>query len=94
MAEFDAWVIGGEVPTRLALLGVDGALPGCEFGVEGVEVADAAVETLPRQRGQLDLGDVEAGPVFGGVVDLQALGQGNALVGARRPRRARRCRGC
>jgi hypothetical protein len=73
MAEFDACVIGGELPAHLAPLGVDGVLPGCEFGVEGVEVADAAVEALPRQRGQLDLGDVEPVPVFGGVVDF---GQG------------------
>jgi hypothetical protein len=81
VAEFDACVVGGELPADLALFGVDGVLPGGEFGVEGVEVADAAVEALPSQGGQLDLGDVEPGPVFGGVVDLQALGEGEGLVG-------------
>ena len=45
---------------------------------------DAAVEALPGQDGQLDLGDVEPGAVFGGVVDLQALGQGERLGGFER----------
>ncbi|MEC3979816.1 hypothetical protein [Amycolatopsis sp. H20-H5] len=48
MARFDACVVGGELPADLALFCVDGVLPGGEFGVEGVEVADAAVETVPR----------------------------------------------
>ncbi|UJW30883.1 hypothetical protein L3Q67_20155 [Saccharothrix sp. AJ9571] len=81
MAEFDACVVGGELPADLALLGVDGVLPGGEFGVEGVDVADAAVEALATECGEFDLGDVEPGSVFGGVVDLQALGQGEGLVG-------------
>ena len=57
-----------------------GVLPGGEFGVEGVEVGDAAVEALPGQGGQFDLGDVEPGAVFGGVVDLQPLGQRERLL--------------
>ena len=84
MAEFDAGVGGGELPVDLALVGVGGVLPGGEFGVEGVEVVDPAVEALPGQGGQLDLGDVEPGAVFGGVVDLQALGQGERLGGFER----------
>jgi len=47
VAEFDACVVGGELPAGLAVLGVDGVLPCGEFGVERVEVADAAVDTLP-----------------------------------------------
>ena len=47
MVEFDACVVGGELPADLTLLGVGRVLPGGEFGVEGVEVADAAVEALP-----------------------------------------------
>ncbi|MEC3977394.1 hypothetical protein [Amycolatopsis sp. H20-H5] len=46
--EFDACVVDGELSADLALFCVDGVLPGGEFGVEGVEVADAAVEALPR----------------------------------------------
>jgi hypothetical protein len=49
VAEFGAGVAGGEVPLDLALVGVGGCLPGGEFGVEDVEVVDAAVETLPGQ---------------------------------------------
>jgi hypothetical protein len=36
---------------------------------------------LPGQRCELDLGDVESGPVFGGVVDLQALRECVGLLG-------------
>ena len=71
---------GGEVPSR-PLVGVGGVLPGGEFGVEDVEVVDAAVQALPGQGGQLDLGDVEPGAVPGGVVDLQPFGESRALAG-------------
>ena len=46
MAEFDAGVGGGELPLDLALVGVGGVLPGGEFGVEGVDVGDTAIEAL------------------------------------------------
>jgi hypothetical protein len=79
--KLDACVVGGELPADLALVGVGGVLSGGEFGVEGVEFVDAAVEALPGQCGQFDLGDVEPGPVFGCVVDLQTLGQREGLFG-------------
>ena len=81
VVELGAGVVGGELPVDSALVGVGGVLPGGEFGVEGVEVVDAAVEALPGQCGQFDFGDVEPGSVFGGVVDLQALGEGEGFVG-------------
>jgi hypothetical protein len=46
VSEFGAGVAGGEVPVDLSLVGVDGVLPGGEFGVENVQVGDAAVEAL------------------------------------------------
>jgi hypothetical protein len=49
-------------------------LPDGEFGVENIEVVDAPVEALAGRYRQLDFGDVEPGAVFGGVLDLQALG--------------------
>ncbi len=79
MVKLDAGVGGGELPVNLALVGVGLALPGGELGVEGVEVLDAAVEALPGQGGEFDLGDVEPRAVFGGVVDLQPLGQRERL---------------
>lgn len=57
-------------------------LPGGEFGVEHGEVVDAAVQALAGEGGELDLGDVEPGPVFGGVVDLQTLGQREGFPGS------------
>jgi hypothetical protein len=47
--EFDAGVRRGELPVDLSLVGVDRVLPCGEFGVEGVEVGDAAVEALAGQ---------------------------------------------
>ncbi len=81
MAEFDAGAVGGELPIDLTLLGVGRVLPSGELGVQDVEVIDASVEALPGQRGELDLGDVEPGPVFGGVMDLEPLGQRERLGG-------------
>jgi hypothetical protein len=52
VAEFDAGVGGGELPVDLAVVGVDGVLPGGEFGVEGVDVGDAPVEALSGQRAE------------------------------------------
>ena len=69
----------GEVPVDLPLVGVDGVLPGGEFVVEYLEVLDPPIEALPGQGGQLDLGDVEPGAVFGGVVDLQPGGEAARL---------------
>lgn len=73
MAEFDAGVVGAEVPLDLALIGVGLSLPGGEFGAQGLEVLDAPVQTLADQHRELDLGDVEPRAVFGGVVDLESL---------------------
>jgi len=94
VAELDPGVVGGELPVDLALVGVRGVLPGGEFGVEDVEVVDAAVEALPGQYRKLDLGDVEPRSVFRGVVDLQPAGPARTPCPVRRPRTARRCRGC
>src|SRR5687768_3662774 len=84
MAESSAGVAGGEVPLDLSLVGVGGVLPSGELGVEDVQIVDAPVEALAGQRGQLDLGDVEPGAVFGGVVDLQSLRQFSRLGGFER----------
>ena len=86
MAEFDTCVGGGELPSDLALVGVGGVLPGGEFGVEGVEVGDAAIEALAGQGGELDLGDVEPNPCRGvwwissRCASTKALAGWNALV--------------
>src|SRR3954471_23430663 len=74
-----AGVAGGEVPVDLPLVGVDGVLPGGQLVVEDVEVVDPPVQALSGQGGQLDLGDVQPGAVFGGVVDLQPGGEAARL---------------
>ena len=50
VAEFDAGVVGGELPVDLTLGGVGGVLPGVEFGVEDVEVLKTTVQALAGQR--------------------------------------------
>ena len=75
MAELHAGVFGGELPIDLTLVGVGGGLPDGEFAVEDFEVADTAIQALPCQRGEFDLGDVEPGAVLWGVVDLESLGE-------------------
>ena len=65
MAEFDPCIGGGELPVDLTLVGVGAVLPGAEFAVQDAQVGDATVQALAGQGGQLDLGDVEPGAVFG-----------------------------
>ena len=81
MAQFDSRVVGGEVPLNLALVAVGLLLPGGQFGVEAGRLVDAAVQALAGERGQFDLGDVEPGPVAGGVVDLEPLCQRERRLG-------------
>jgi hypothetical protein len=81
VAEPGAGVFGGEVPLDLALAGVDGVLPDGQLSVEEAGVVDSPVQALPGQGAELDLGDVEPGAVFGGVVELQALGQRESFPG-------------
>ncbi len=83
MAESGAGVVGGEVPVDLTLGGVGGVLPGGEFGVEGVEVGDAAVEALAGECGQFDLGDVEPGAVFGVWWISRRWASANAVAGSK-----------
>jgi hypothetical protein len=64
------------VPVDLSLVGVGSGLPGGEFGVQAIQVSDAAIEALAGQGGEFDLGDIEPGSVLGRVVYLESLGQG------------------
>lgn len=50
-------------------------MPRAEDGLEPIERADALVEGLPGENGELDFGDVQPAAVLGGVVDLKLLGE-------------------
>lgn len=82
MAEFDAGVVGGEVPPDLALIGIGLPLQGSEFGAQGLEALDAPVQTLTGQHRELDLGDVEPRAVFGSVVSSRCA-SANASAGSK-----------
>ncbi|MFE3653598.1 ATP-binding cassette domain-containing protein [Streptomyces sp. NPDC059152] len=56
VAQFDACIVGGELPIHLALVGVGGVLPGREFGVECVDQAFDGVPLL------VEVGVVTDGP--------------------------------
>ena len=49
--------------------------PGLGFPTQGVEVGYPTVQALPGEDTEFQFGDIEPTPVFGGVVNLQALRQ-------------------
>lgn len=75
MTESRTRVRGSEVPVHLPLLLVRGVLPCTELVVQYIEIINAAAETLTGECGELDLCDVQPGPVLGRVVDLEALSE-------------------
>jgi Voltage gated chloride channel len=70
MLELDAGVLGGEAPVDPATGPVARRLPGCDLPFQGRLVAQAAVQALLGQHGQLDLGHVQPAAMLGGVVQL------------------------
>ena len=73
--EFDTRVVGGEVPVDLGSDPVSGGLPSADFGSQGVDGVDAAVEALADRHAEFDLGDVQPTAVLGGVDELEAVPQ-------------------
>jgi hypothetical protein len=72
--QLDTRVCGGKAPANAGLGVIAVGLPGCDLAFEDFAVGDAAVQALPAQGAQLDLGDVEPRAMLGRVVDLQLVG--------------------
>ena len=71
----DACVGRLELPVDPGLASVAVGKSCSDFFTHFRKVGDATVETLPAQRAQLDLGDVQPTAVLGGAVDFEPLGQ-------------------
>ena len=71
--EFDPCVVGGELPVDLGLYPVSGRLPGGDFGAQGVDGVDAAVQALADHDVEFDLGDIQPTAVLGGKDKLEAV---------------------
>lgn len=73
-SEFDAGVLGCELPLDLRSGGVAPLLPACDLALQGVRMGDAARQALTRKDAQLDLSLVQPGAVLRCVMDLKAVG--------------------
>ena len=73
--QFDASILGGELPVDLCLYPVSGGLPGGDFGAQGIDGVDAAIQALADHDVELDLGDVQPTAVLGGEDELEAVPQ-------------------
>ena len=73
MLEFDASVRGCEAPIRLGVIFVAILFPGGDLVGKDLLVGYAAVETLGRQDGELELGQIEPAAVFRRVMPFEPL---------------------
>src|SRR3954463_7746441 len=63
--ELDAGVGGGEAPVDPTVGGVSGGLPRGDLAFQGRAVGQPAVQALPGEHAQLDLGYVQPAAVLG-----------------------------
>ncbi len=70
--QFDAGVVGRELPVDTIRVGVSVPLPGRRL-CQTVSILNSAGETLPSQRTEFAFGDVLPTAMLGSVVDLQTL---------------------
>ena len=77
--QLDTRICCGKAPANAGLGVIAAGLPGCDLTFEDFRVGDPAVQALPAQGAQLDLGDVEPRAMLGRVVDLQLVGQALGL---------------
>src|SRR5215218_4209076 len=83
-SEFDAGILGCELPFDLRSGGIAPLRPAGDLALEGVLMGDAARQALARQDAQLDLSLVQPGAVLGRVVDLEPVRETLGLLGRER----------
>src|SRR4029450_496159 len=79
-SEFDAGILGCELPCDLRSGDIAPLLPACDLTLEGVLMGDATRQALARQDAQLDLSLVQPGAVLGRVVDLEPVREALGLL--------------
>ena len=72
-AQFDARVMGRELPVDLGSTKVAIAFPGGNLVRQALPVVDPARQALPSEHTQFAFGDVQPASVFRRVVNLQAF---------------------
>src|SRR6266536_5099952 len=77
--EFDTRIRRAELPVDGADLLVAMLLPALNLLTEILDSSNVMGQALPRQHTEFDLGDVEPTGMFGGVMDLQSVGQSLGL---------------
>src|SRR5215213_9559390 len=77
--ELDTSIAGREAPVDARSSCISRRDPGRHLPLHGAPVTEAAIQALPLQRTQLDLGHVQPTAMLGGVVDLQPVSQALGL---------------
>ena len=79
--EFDSGVVGGELPVDAGLMVDADRCPGLGFLANRFGLGDPTVEALAGEHAQFALGDVQPRPVFGGVDQLDPVGDPQGFFG-------------
>ena len=88
--QFDASILGGELPLGRGPAGVAACRPGGGLPVDGVDVRQAPVQALAVHRAELDFGHVQPTAEIGRVHEFQLLQQPARVVGFEELARASR----
>ena len=78
--EFGPGHVGAELPVDFGLALVAGALPSGDLRPQGVDIRDAAIQTLAGQHRKLTLGHIEPTAMLRGVVKLELAGDPTSFV--------------
>jgi len=81
-AQFDAGVIGRELPVDVGGTKVAVGFPSGNLVRQALPVVDPARQALPSEHTQFAFGDVQPASVFRRVMNLQAFRQSPASLGA------------
>ena len=81
MLEFDACVIGSELPIGFGVIAVSVGLPSGGFVYEGLLVGNAASEALRREDAEFGLGHIEPTAVLGRIVPFEAFDEPSGFDG-------------
>src|ERR1700690_842336 len=80
MLEFDAGVIGCELPVGLGVVFVSIGLPGSDFVLELLSVGNASIETLRRENGEFGFRHIEPTAVLWRVMPFELLDETSCFV--------------
>src|ERR1700730_19288584 len=80
MLEFDAGVVGRELPVGFGVMGIAISFPCGDLVDEDFLIGDAAVETLRRENGEFGLGHIEPTAVLWRVMPFEPLDEPSCFI--------------